>query len=64
MEKRERHFQAIARYKEKYCSLSTEMIRYRLNHFETALYPEARIALRQLIEEREQRELGEGSSIA
>lgn len=54
MGKREQHFQEIAKYKEKFRHLSTEMIRYRLSNFETAFFPEARIALRQLLEEREQ----------
>jgi hypothetical protein len=56
MGKRSRYFEKIAEYRDRFRQLSTEMIRYRLNHFETSLYPEARIALRQLLEEREQEE--------
>ncbi len=52
MSKRDRHFQRIEEYKERFRSLSTEKIKYRLTDFETALYPEARIALRQLLKER------------
>jgi hypothetical protein len=56
MDKSSRYFSKVAAYKEKFRRLSTEMIRYRLNHFETALYPEARVALRQLLEERDREE--------
>jgi hypothetical protein len=52
--KRERRFQKVAEYKERFRDLSTEMIRYRLNEFGSALDKEAAIALRELLEERAQ----------
>lgn len=51
--KRERHFERVAGYKEQFQRLSTEVIRYRLINLGTALYKEAAIALRELLEERE-----------
>ena len=53
MGKRERHFERVARYREQFRRLSTEVIRYRLINFGTALHKEAAIALRELLEERE-----------
>ena len=58
MGKRERHFDKIAGYKCRFRSLSTEAIRHRLNEFGTGLYKEARIALRQILEERRQQTEG------
>ncbi len=52
MGKRERHFERVTEYKERFRRLSTELIRYRLTNFGTALYKEAAIALRELLEER------------
>ncbi len=54
MRKREHYFQKVEEYKQRFRSLSTEAIKYRLNEFGGVLYKEARIALRQLLEEREQ----------
>ena len=62
MGKRERHFQKISELKEKYEHLSTDAIRYRLNVFGTTLVKEAAIALRRLLEEREQQEAKFASS--
>ncbi len=53
MGKRDHDFQKIEEYKQRFRSLSTDAIKYRINEFGTALYREARIALRQLLEERE-----------
>ena len=61
MGKRERHFERVAECKEKFRSLSTVMIQYRLNHFGTALFKEAAIALRELLEEREAESVPEGT---
>ena len=54
MGKRENDFNKIEAYKQKFKALSTEAIKYRLNHFDDAFYRDARIALRQILEEREQ----------
>ena len=53
MGKRDHYFQKIVEYKERVRSLSTEAIRRRLSNAGDVLYPEARIALRQLLKERE-----------
>ena len=60
MGKHERHYQKVAEYKERFRHLSTELIRYRLNHFREAMYKEAAIALRELLEERERESASPG----
>lgn len=57
MNKQERYFQKIAEYKERFRHFSTEKIRHRL--LNGYLYKEAAIALRELLEEREQRAFDE-----
>ena len=52
MGKRNRDFQEVAVYKEKFRSLSTQAIRYRLNELATGMCKAAVVALRQLLEER------------
>jgi len=59
--KRERHFQKVAEYKERFRRLSTQTIRRRLNDFGSTLYKEAAIALRELLEEREQQSVDQQS---
>ncbi|MEO6807765.1 MAG: hypothetical protein ABI353_01450 [Isosphaeraceae bacterium] len=54
MGKRERHFEKVAEYKQRFRRLSTDTIRYRITNFDATLYKEAAIALRELLEEREQ----------
>jgi hypothetical protein len=56
MGKRERHFQAIERWKAKFRKLSTKTIKARLDEHAEVLYPEARIALKELLREREKQE--------
>ena len=51
MGKRERHFERIAEFKDRFRPLSTETIRRRLNV--GMLQKEAAVALRELLEERE-----------
>ena len=52
MSKRKRHFEQIEKWKHRFRSLSTDLIEYRLREFGTVLFPEARIALRQILKER------------
>jgi hypothetical protein len=52
MKKQERYFQKIAEYKKRFRHFSTEKIKSRL--LNDYLYKEAAIALRELLEERQQ----------
>ncbi|MDX2244531.1 MAG: hypothetical protein NW224_27975 [Leptolyngbyaceae cyanobacterium bins.302] len=59
MSKQEQYFRKIAEYKERFRNLSTATLRGRLNS--SSLYEESAIAIRELIEEREQQLLEESS---
>jgi hypothetical protein len=60
MSKQEQYFRKVAEYKERFRKLSTEILRGRLGS--NFLYKEAAIAIRELIEEREQQLLEESSA--
>lgn len=52
MNKREKHFQKIEEYRERYRELSLELLKRRYMHL-NHMYKEARIAMREVIEEKE-----------
>ncbi|MEH1940550.1 MAG: hypothetical protein V7L01_10080 [Nostoc sp.] len=61
MSKQEQYFRKILEYKERFRKLPTEKLRRRLQNSGGFLYKEAAIALRELVEEREQQLLEENT---